>query len=56
MKGCISHVFPWNLFPFNKETQNKLQQMKPEDINQYVQNAMGQMSKMFHPSVQSHMI
>ncbi len=48
-------MFPWNLFPFNKETQNKLQQMKPEDINQYVQNAMGQMSKMFHPSAQGDM-
>ena len=29
--------------------------MKPEEINQYVQNAMEQMGKMFHPSAQSHM-
>lgn len=47
-------MFPWNLFPFNKDTQNKLHQMKPEEINQFVQNAMEQMGKMFHTSAQNH--
>lgn len=36
-------MFPWNLFPFNKEMKNQMQQMKPEEINKYVQNLMGQM-------------
>lgn len=40
-------MFPWNFFPFKKETQEKLQQMKPEEINQFVQNIMG---KMFNSS------
>jgi HSP20 family molecular chaperone IbpA len=48
-------MFPWNLFPFDKGTQNKLHQMKPEEINQYVQNAMEQMGSMFHPSAQNNM-
>ncbi len=29
--------------------------MKPEEINQYVQNAMEQMGSMFHPSAQNNM-
>lgn len=36
-------MFPWNFFPFTKENQEKLQQMKPEEINQFVQNIMGKM-------------
>ncbi|WP_080845769.1 Hsp20/alpha crystallin family protein [Cytobacillus gottheilii] len=37
-------MFPWNLFPFNKEMKNNFQDlknMKPEEINQYVHNIMG---------------
>jgi HSP20 family molecular chaperone IbpA len=36
-------MFPWNIFPFNKDTKGTMQQMKPEDINQYVQDMMGKM-------------
>jgi HSP20 family molecular chaperone IbpA len=36
-------MFPWHLFPFHKDTNNTMKQMKPEDINQYVENIMGQM-------------
>jgi HSP20 family molecular chaperone IbpA len=36
-------MFPWNFFPFNKEMKNRLQNMKPEDINQYIQGIMGNM-------------
>lgn len=45
-------MFPWNLFPFSKEMQSKMQHMKPEEINQYVQNMMG---KMFQSSVSKEM-
>lgn len=34
-------MFPWNLFPFNKEMKNRLQNMKPEDVNQFIQGIMG---------------
>ncbi|MCQ6276608.1 Hsp20/alpha crystallin family protein [Bacillus sp. V3B] len=43
-------MFPWNSFPFSKEIQSKMQHMKPEEINQYVQNIMG---KMFQSSPSS---
>ncbi|MGP7815936.1 Hsp20/alpha crystallin family protein [Niallia sp. 01092] len=33
-------MFPWNLFPFNKDAKSKLNQMKPADIQQYVQEMM----------------
>ncbi|CAM3496273.1 Hsp20/alpha crystallin family protein [Cytobacillus oceanisediminis] len=36
-------MFPWNLFPFNKDMKNLMQQMKPEEIDKYIQNIMGQM-------------
>ena len=36
-------MFPWNLFPFNKDMKNMMQQMKPEEMEKYVQNIMGQM-------------
>lgn len=36
-------MFPWNLFPFNKETRNRLQNLKPEEINQFIQGIMGNM-------------
>jgi HSP20 family molecular chaperone IbpA len=48
-------MFPWNLFPFNKDIQNKVRQMKPDEINQYVQNIMEQMGSMFHPSATHYM-
>lgn len=41
-KGGAS-MFPWNFFPFNKEMKNRLQNMKPEDINQFIQGIMGNM-------------
>lgn len=37
-------MFPWNLFPFNKDMKNNFQDlknMKPEEINSYVHNIMG---------------
>lgn len=36
-------MFPWNLFPFNLDSKKMMQQMKPEEINSYIQNMMGQM-------------
>ncbi|MFT8322341.1 MAG: Hsp20/alpha crystallin family protein [Bacillus sp. (in: firmicutes)] len=33
-------MFPWNLFPFNKDTKSKLNTMKPGDIQHYVQEMM----------------
>lgn len=36
-------MFPWNLFPFNKDMKNPPHQMKPEDIDKYVRSIMGQM-------------
>ncbi|MED1467902.1 Hsp20/alpha crystallin family protein [Bacillus salipaludis] len=34
-------MFPWNMFPFNKDMKNNLQNMKPEEINNYVQDLIG---------------
>ncbi|MBB6446524.1 Hsp20/alpha crystallin family protein [Bacillus benzoevorans] len=48
-------MFPWNLFPFNKDMQNKVRQMNPEEINQYVQNIMEQMGSLFQPSATNYM-
>src|SRR3954453_10556860 len=45
-------MFPWNSFPFSKEMKSKMQHMKPEEINQYVQNIMG---KMFQSSSSNEM-
>ncbi|WP_394231629.1 Hsp20/alpha crystallin family protein [Niallia oryzisoli] len=45
-------MFPWNLFPFDKEVQSKVKNMKPEEINQFVQNIMG---KVFQPSFPNNM-
>lgn len=47
-------MFPWNMFPFNKETKNMLQKMKPDEINQYVQDLIekmvpGNMRDMMNP-------
>ncbi|USK37561.1 Hsp20/alpha crystallin family protein [Cytobacillus firmus] len=36
-------MFPWNLFPFNKDMKNPPSQMKPEEIDKYIKNIMGQM-------------
>lgn len=36
-------MFPWNIFPFNKDMKNMMQQMKPEEIDNYVQNMLGKM-------------
>ena len=36
-------MFPWNLFPFNKDSKNKMDQMKPQDIQKYVQEMMDKM-------------
>nr|WP_295975523.1 Hsp20/alpha crystallin family protein [uncultured Bacillus sp.] len=48
-------MFPWNSFPFDKDMQSKISQMKPEEINQYVQDIMEKMGKMFHPAAQRYM-
>ena len=42
-------MFPWNFFPFSKEMQAKLQRMKPEEINQFVQNMMNNMFQSTSP-------
>ncbi|MFJ7725702.1 Hsp20/alpha crystallin family protein [Neobacillus sp. NPDC097160] len=34
-------MFPWNLFPFNKDMKDTMQNMKPEEIDKYVQDIMG---------------
>jgi HSP20 family molecular chaperone IbpA len=41
-------MFPWNFFPFNKETQQKMGNMNPEEMNQYVQNMI---NKIFNQSL-----
>lgn len=53
-------MFPWNLFPFNKDSKNMLQKMKPEEIDKYVQEIMenmmpGNMRGMMNPQdIMSH--
>jgi HSP20 family molecular chaperone IbpA len=34
-------MFPWNIFPFNKDMKDKIQKMKPEEIDNYVQDLLG---------------
>ncbi|WP_413309420.1 Hsp20/alpha crystallin family protein [Bacillus sp. 1P10SD] len=34
-------MFPWNIFPFNKDMKDKMQKMKPEEIDNYVQDLLG---------------
>lgn len=36
-------MFPWNLFPFNKDAKSKMHGMKPADIQNYVQEMMDKM-------------
>jgi hypothetical protein len=46
----MNPMFPWNLFPFDKDVQSKVKNMKPEEINQYVQNMMGKIFQTSFPS------
>ncbi|KIY20914.1 MULTISPECIES: Hsp20/alpha crystallin family protein [Mesobacillus] len=41
-------MFPWNMFPFDKNSQRKFLEMKPEEIENYVQQMMG---KMLQPDI-----
>jgi hypothetical protein len=41
-------MFPWNLLPFDQNTQKKFLEMKPDEIEKYVQNMMG---KVFQPNM-----
>jgi HSP20 family molecular chaperone IbpA len=34
-------LFPWNIFPFDKDMKDKLTKMKPDEVNNYVQDIMG---------------
>ncbi len=34
-------MFPWNMFPFNKNMKETLEKMKPEEIDNYVQDIIG---------------
>lgn len=34
-------MFPWNMFPFNKDVRESLQKMKPDEIDKYVQDIIG---------------
>ena len=34
-------MFPWNMFPFNKDMKETMQKMKPEQIDNYVQDIIG---------------
>jgi HSP20 family molecular chaperone IbpA len=36
-------MFPWNLFPFNKEVKNMMQHMKPDEIENYIKDMMSKM-------------
>jgi len=31
-------MFPWNIFPFNKDMKESLQKMNPQEIDKYVQD------------------
>ncbi|PLR78387.1 spore coat protein [Bacillus sp. V3-13] len=42
-------MFPWNLFPINKDMKNMMKQVKPEEIEKHVEEMM---SKMFPPHMQ----
>jgi hypothetical protein len=42
LKGGIL-LFPWNLLPFDRNTQKKFLEMKPDEIENYVQQMMGKM-------------
>lgn len=42
-------MFPWNFTPFNKDTLKKLQQMKPDEVEKYVNDMLG---KVMPPEMQ----
>ena len=33
-------MFPWNIFPFNKDMKDSMKNMKPEEIENFVQDLM----------------
>jgi HSP20 family molecular chaperone IbpA len=33
-------MFPWNMFPINKEMKDSMKKMKPEEIEKFVRNLM----------------
>ncbi len=41
-------MFPWNLLPFDQNSQKKVLEMKPDEIEKYVQQMMG---KVFQPNM-----
>lgn len=43
-------MFPWNLLPFDRNSQKKFLEMKPDEIEKYVQQMMG---KVFQPNMNS---
>jgi hypothetical protein len=47
LKGGIK-LFPWNLLPFDRNSQKKFLEMKPDEIEKYVQQMMG---KVFQPNM-----
>ncbi|WP_064093217.1 Hsp20/alpha crystallin family protein [Rossellomorea aquimaris] len=36
-------MFPWNLFPFNKDMKDKMNSMNPKEIDSYIQSMMKNM-------------
>ncbi len=34
-------MFPWNIFPFNKDMKDTMKKMKPEEIDNFIQDIMG---------------
>ena len=47
-------MFPWNFFPFSKDMQAKLQQMKPEEINQICTKHNEQNVSIYFPTFYEH--
>lgn len=43
-------MFPWNFFPFNKDTKKMLENLQPGEIEKYAQNMM---NKMFQQQMQN---
>lgn len=41
MPERMNVMFPWNLFPFNKDMKDTMQKMKPEEIEGFVQDLLG---------------
>lgn len=36
-------MFPWNLFPFNKQMKDQMKQMNPKEVDSYIQGMMKNM-------------